>query len=86
MAIQQIGIVLDNSNVLFASGTPVYRTGPDRQGMKRGERGTFERQDEWSAVAYFYLDQAADTLPEIESPRKRMKGMSRDGPLFGQLQ
>ena len=86
MTIQQIGIVLDNSDVLFTSGTPVYRTGPHLDEMKRGERGTFERQDDWAAVAYFYLDRAEDMLPEIESPEKRMKDMSWGGPVFGQTQ
>lgn len=86
VTIQQIGFVLDDGDVLFTSGSPVYRTGANLDNMKRGERGTFERQDDWAAVAYFYLDTAEDMLPEVESPEKRMKDMSRDGPLFGQTQ
>ena len=86
VTIQQIGFVLDDSDVLFKSGTPVYRTGPHLGEMKRGERGMFERQDDWAAVAYFYLDRAEDKLPEIESPERRAKGMSQNGPLFGQTQ
>ena len=86
VTIQQIGFVLDDSDVLLKSGTPVYRTGPNLGEMKRGERGMFERQDDWAAVAYFYLDRAEDKLPEIESPERRAKGMSQNGPLFGQTQ
>lgn len=86
VTIQQIGFVLDNSEVLYTSGTPVYRTGPNLDPLKRGERATFERQDDWSAVAYFYLDTAEDTLPEMESPEKRMTDMSWGGPVFGQAQ
>jgi hypothetical protein len=86
VTIQQIGFVLGDSGVLFKSGTRIYRAGPNQDEMKEGEWGTFERQDDWAAVTYFYLDRAGDTLPEIESPERRMKGLSRNGPLFGQTQ
>ena len=84
VTIQQIGFVLEDSEVLFTSGTPVYRTGQNLDPLKRGERATFERQDDWAAVAYFYLDKAEDMLPEIESPEKRMKDASWGGPMFAQ--
>lgn len=86
VTIQQIGFVMDDGGILFKSGRPVYRAGPNLDEMKSNERGLFERQDDWAAVAYFYLEGAEDALPEIEPPQKRMKEMSWDGPLFGQTQ
>lgn len=86
VTIQQMGFVMDGGGVLFKSGKPVYRAGPTLDEMKNGERGLFERQDDWAAVAYFYLDRAEDTLPEIEPPRKRMQEMTWGGPLLGQTQ
>ena len=86
VTIQQIGFVMDDGSVLFKSGKPVYRAGPNLDEMKSDERGLFERQDDWAAVAYFYLDRAEDALPEIEPPQKRMEEMMWGGPLFGQTQ
>lgn len=34
--------------------------------------GLFERQDDWSSCAYFYLDQAANGLPAIDPVEKRL--------------
>jgi hypothetical protein len=87
VTIQQIGIILGASadDPIYATQTPVYKAGPGRVEIGKGSGGMFERQDSWSAVAYFYLDKPEDALPALESPEERMKGMAWGGPTFGQL-
>jgi hypothetical protein len=87
VTIQQIGIILGTNaeDPIYKTGTPVYKTGAGRVEMEKGSRGTFERQDSWSAVAYFYLDKPEDALPALESPEERMKGMTWSGPMFDRL-
>lgn len=46
----------------------------------------FERQDDCSSVAYFYLDRPEDDLPSIDTPEERMKGLAWGGPYFGDVQ
>lgn len=86
VTIQQMGIILEQSpeDPIFKTGTPVYKTGPGQVEMEKGSRGTFERQDAWSSVAYFYLDKPENALPALEPPEARMKGMTWGGPLFNQ--
>ena len=46
------------------------------EGLEEGEPlSTFEREDDWCATAYFYLDKAADELPAIEPYAARVKGL-----------
>jgi hypothetical protein len=87
VTIQQIGIIFGGSaeDPIYMTGTPLYKTGPGHVEMEKGSRGTFERQDAWSSVAYFYLDKPENALPALESPEGRMKGMTWGGPLFGQV-
>jgi len=87
VTIQQIGIIVGASadDPIYAMQTPVYKVGPGRVEIGKGSGGMFERQDSWSTVAYFYLDKPEDALPAIESPEKRIKGMSWGGPMFGRL-
>ena len=35
----------------------------------------FERQDDWCATAYFYLDKPTDNLPVIEPYKARIAGL-----------
>jgi hypothetical protein len=70
---------------IYKTGTPVYKTGPGQVKMEKGSHGTFERQDGWSSVAYFYLDKPENAPPALESPEKRMTGMTWGGPLFNQV-
>jgi hypothetical protein len=86
VTIQQMGIILERSpdDPIFRTGTPVYKTGPGQVEMEKGSRGTFERQDAWSSVAYFYLDKPENALPALEALEARMKGMTWGGPLFNQ--
>jgi hypothetical protein len=70
---------------IFKTGQPVYKAGPGLIEMEHDKRGTFERHDEWSAVAYFYLDRPENELPAIESAAARMAGMARGGPVFNEF-
>ena len=85
VTIQQIGLV-DNNDALYKKGIPIYRTGAGLIGREPGSFGFFERQDDWSAVAYFYLDKPDDDLPPIQPPEQRMQGLGWGGPYFGQIQ
>lgn len=80
--VQQIGLVLDK-NPLYKTGIRIYQAGPGLVERKRNSFGLFERQDDWSAVAYFYLDKPDDDLPPIDSPEQRIKGVGWGGPYFG---
>ena len=82
---QQIGLVA-NDDPLYKTGVRIYQAGPGLVERKKGSFGLFERQDEWAAVAYFYLDNPEDELPPIEPAAERMKGLAWGGPYFGQEQ
>src|SRR5882757_1004660 len=83
VTIQQIGYASEsktgNPNPIYATGTPVYKAGAGLVEKEKNSQGLFERQDDWSAVAYFYLDKPENGLPLIASADLRMKGMSWDG-------
>jgi hypothetical protein len=63
---------------MYRKGLPVYRAGPGLVEKEKGSSGLFERQDDWSAVAYFYLDNPEDDLPPIQSANERMKDLAAD--------
>ncbi|HMD84188.1 MAG TPA: glycoside hydrolase family 172 protein [Terriglobia bacterium] len=88
VTIQQIGFNPEHpaSDPLNHTGAPIYKAGPGLVERKKGEFGTFERQDDWSSVAYFYLDKPDDDLPPIDTPEQRMKGLGWGGPYFGDVQ
>ena len=88
MTIQQIGFTLDRSTTdpLYHTGAPIYNAGPGLIEKEKGSWGMFERQDDWSSVAYFYLDKPDDDLPPIDPPELRMKGLAWSGPYFGNMQ
>lgn len=84
ITIQQIGYWWDSCKGLFYySDNPIY----DRE-MKKidfskskelpnpddtsPKNRLFERQDDWSSCAYFYLDSPENELPEIDSVEKRI--------------
>ena len=85
VTVQQIGLA-DADDSLYKTGIPIYQAGPGLVERKKGSFGLFERQDDWSAVAYFYLDKPDDDLPPIDSPEQRMKGLGWGGPYFGHVQ
>lgn len=88
VTIQQIGYMSgqNREDPVYKTGVPIYATGPGHVEMEKGSSGTFERQDDWSGVAYFYLNKSEDNLPAIEPPEQRMKGMPWTGPYFGGVQ
>jgi Protein of unknown function (DUF2961) len=79
VTIQQIGYT-GNEDSIYKTGAPIYQAGPGLMKAKKGWSGLFERQDDWSAVAYFYLDKPEDELPAIEAPEQRMKGLAVGAP------
>jgi hypothetical protein len=88
VTIQQIGYASESKttiNPLYGTGTPVYEAGAGMMEKKKGSQGLFERQDDWSSVAYFYLDKPEDGLPQIDSAELRMKGMDWNGPHWGDV-
>jgi hypothetical protein len=39
------------------------------------EDGKFERADDWSSCAYFYLDRPENNLPKLDAAERRMAGL-----------
>lgn len=78
MTIQQIGHTLETGpeDPLYNTGVPIYNAGAGLVEREKGSSGLFERQDDWSGVAYFYLDRPDDDLPPIDSAEQRMKGLA----------
>ena len=83
VTVQQIGMV-DNDDPLYKKGIPIYRAGAGLVEREPGSFGFFERQDDWSSVAYFYLDKPEDDLPSIQPAGQRMQGLGWGGPYFGE--
>jgi hypothetical protein len=54
---------------------PLYRAGPGRVEIRGPVKGYFERQDDWSSCAYFYLDRAENRLPPLCSVGERVAGL-----------
>jgi hypothetical protein len=75
VTIQQIGYAgAKQLDALFATGAPIYNAGA---GLVQKEKsgGLFERQDDWSSCAYFYLERTANDLPAIDAAELRMRGL-----------
>lgn len=78
VAIQQIGCWDPNSKKLLeASDRPVYAAGKGlveldlSEDGSSGAYGLFERQDDWSSCAYFYLDRPENSLPALQPVEER---------------
>ena len=75
--IQQIGwFGPHHKKYIIDKGTAIYYT---QEGLKEidlktleDDWGIFERQDDWSSCAYFYLDKPVNNLPPIDPVEKRM--------------
>lgn len=85
VTIQQIGLV-EAEDPLYKTGVPIYKAGTGLVERENGSFGLFERQDDWSSVAYFYLDKPDNDLPPIDPAEQRMKGLAWGGPYFGHVQ
>lgn len=46
--------------------------------MKPDASFIFERQDDWCATSYFYLDSPTNTLPAIQPYAERVAGLTGD--------
>src|ERR1051326_1883342 len=79
VTIQQIGIILPEDIPSIAHlPTPLRKAEP---GMPEIEKAhvpalqLFEREDDWSSCAYFYLDQPENHLPQLIDVRERIRGL-----------
>jgi len=78
VTIQQIGCWGPESKSFFSyNDTPVINahTGKRQKfgpGIESTPYGYFERCDDWSSCAYFYLDSPVNNLPEIDPIEKRI--------------
>jgi hypothetical protein len=63
------------------SGNAYLSTGPNPQPINFAPTGTslayglFERADDWSSCAYFYLDRPTNELPPLDPVAKRLEGL-----------
>lgn len=79
VTIQQIGIILPkDKDDISSSQLPIYKAGDglneiDKTQVKPFE--LFERADDWSSCAYFYLDKPENKLPELLSVERRVEGL-----------
>lgn len=76
VTIQQIGYRGANEIAeMHKTGQPVYKAGPGHVEMGAWEEGIFERQDDWSSCAYFYLDRPSTDLPALDPLEARTAGL-----------
>lgn len=74
VTIQQIGSLYSVGRAKFRENNRrLYRTGPGLVEMV--EDGLFERDDDYSSCAYFYLDKPDNDLPPLASVNKRIEGL-----------
>jgi Protein of unknown function (DUF2961) len=79
VTIQQIGITLPKEIEAFSSNNiPLYKAGPglvemDKKRLRPYE--LFEREDDWSSCAYFYLDKPENRLPRLAAVGRRTEGL-----------
>jgi len=76
ITIHQIGYASEKeARQMKDAGKTIYRaTGPELQKANLnagGNIGLFEREDDWSSCAYFYLDSPTSNLPELASLDQR---------------
>ena len=76
VTMQQIGYLADHSRGgVVREGKRLYRAGPGRVEMDITKDGKFERADDWSSCAYFYLDRAESGLPPLAPVAARVAGL-----------
>lgn len=76
VTIQQIGYSgASDVGHLYTRKHPVYNAGPGLVEKKPYAEGLFERQDDWSSCAYFYLDWPENDLPALMAAEDRMQGL-----------
>jgi hypothetical protein len=76
VTMQQIGYLTDYSRgAVTRTGATLYRAGPGRVPLDTRADGKFERADDWSACAYFYLDRPENGLPRLAPVAERVAGL-----------
>jgi hypothetical protein len=76
VTMQQIGYLADHSRGGVArTGRRLIRAGEGDVPMDIRTDGKFERSDDWSSVAYFYLDRPENGLPALASVAQRVAGL-----------
>jgi hypothetical protein len=76
VTMQQIGYLADHSRGgLVREGRTLYRAGPGRVEFDITKDGKFERSDDWSSCAYFYLDRPENNLPPLAPVDQRLRGL-----------
>lgn len=76
VVIQQIGYLsLESAGAVLASKRPLYRAGAGLEPKDPLAGGLFERQDDWSSCAYFYLSSPENGLPELAPVEARVAGL-----------
>ena len=76
ITMQQIGYLADHSRGgIIRTGRRLYRAGPELVEMDTSKDGKFERADDWSSCAYFYLDRSENNLPKLDPVEKRVAGL-----------
>jgi hypothetical protein len=76
VTMQQIGYLADHSRGgLIRAGRKLYSAGPGLVEKDLKTDGKFERSDDWSSCAYFYLDRPENNLPPLAPVAKRVEGL-----------
>src|SRR5918998_2520568 len=76
VTMQQIGYLADHSRGgFYRTGKRLLRAGAGEVEMDLTKDGKFERADDWSSTAYFYLDRPENNLPKLDAPEKRLAGL-----------
>ena len=76
VTMQQIGYLADHSRGgFYRTGKRPFRAGPGEVEMDLTKDGKFERSDDWSSCAYFYLDRPENNLPKLDAAERRMAGL-----------
>jgi hypothetical protein len=76
VTMQQIGYLADHSRGgFYRTGRRLRRAGEGQAEMDLAQNGKFERADDWSSCAYFYLDRPENNLPKLDAAEKRMAGL-----------
>jgi len=85
VTIHQIGAWSPEAKPLLQeSGRAIYKAGPglvEADLSPSGDSptyGLFERQDDWSSCAYFYLDRPVNNLPTLAKVAQRVVGLGVD--------
>ncbi|HEX2078751.1 MAG TPA: glycoside hydrolase family 172 protein [Longimicrobium sp.] len=77
ITMQQIGYLAPHSREpIMRAGRRLFRAGPGQVEMDLTKDGKFERSDDWSSVAYFYLDRPESPLPAIAPVAERTAGLA----------